>query len=237
MLWARVNSEVLNYFLSGESFSDRTEGGSPDCRGAPGVDRADLRKQMLRGLVNTAVLNDPYAMKKKSADMAGAGSPRVPRNEEKSIFESLVCTNTALRRAARRLGTLYDDALAPLGLKATQVGLLAEIERMTAESGGQAPTLQDLATKLAIQISAVTHALRPLVRDGFVELQPDEHDRRAKRGALTTAGEARLHEALVLWATANQRVEQVLGSDSASALRALADHVASDEFLAAYGRS
>ncbi|PTT92617.1 MarR family transcriptional regulator, partial [Pseudomonas sp. HMWF031] len=44
-------------------------------------------------------------------------------------FVDLVCTNTALRRAARRLGNLYDDALAPLGLKSTQVSLLTEITR------------------------------------------------------------------------------------------------------------
>ncbi len=205
-------------------------------RNAPS--RGTSVKRMMPGLVNTAVLNDPYAMRKKLADTTvRAASPRRTKSEEKSIFESLACTNTALRRAARRLGALYDDALAPLGLKATQVGLLAEIERMTAQSAGQAPMLQDLAKKLAIQISAVTHALRPLVRSGFVELQPDEHDKRAKRGALTTAGEARLREALVLWASANQRVEDLLGSESASALRTLADRVASDEFHAAYSRS
>ncbi|MFL9911102.1 MarR family winged helix-turn-helix transcriptional regulator [Paraburkholderia sp. RL17-337-BIB-A] len=159
------------------------------------------------------------------------------RDEEASTYEVLACTNTALRRAARRLGNLYDDALAPSGLKATQVGLLSEIQRWAAANDGQAPTLQDLAGKLAIQISALTHALRPLVRDGLVELQPDEEDRRTKRGALTTVGEARLSEAIEHWAMANQRVESVLGADSAATLRALADLVASDEFLAAYSGS
>ena len=157
-------------------------------------------------------------------------------SDGKNVFEVLACTNTALRRAARRLGNLYDDALAPLGLKATQVSLLAEIQRMAAASDGQAPTLQDLAVKLAIQISAVTHALRPLVRDGYIALQTDELDRRIKRAALTPAGIERLDEALVHWGTANQRVEEVLGSDSAATLRALADHVASDDFLDAYNR-
>jgi DNA-binding MarR family transcriptional regulator len=158
------------------------------------------------------------------------------KNQEKSAFEVLACTNTALRRAARRLGNLYDDALAPLGLKATQISLLSEIDRLTTANEGKAPSLQDLAIKLSIQISAVTHALRPLVRDGLVELQPDKEDRRTKRGALTPAGTARLNEALAYWATANQRVEEVLGSDSATTLRALADHVASDEFLAEYSQ-
>jgi DNA-binding MarR family transcriptional regulator len=171
--------------------------------------------------------------KRDEAATAIAAAGGMP-GEEKSIFEKLVCTNTSLRRAARRLGNLYDDALAPLGLKATQVGLLADIERLASADGGRSPTLQDLAGKLAIQMSAVTHALRPLIRDGLVELHTDEQDKRSKRASLTGVGTARLHEAIVYWAKANQRVEEVLGSDSAATLRALADHVASDAFLDAY---
>lgn len=153
---------------------------------------------------------------------------------EKNPYELLVCTNTALRLAARRLGNLYDEALAPLGLKATQVSLLTEIVRMGASSGEQAPTLQDLASKLAIQISALTHALKPLMRDGWVELRVDEHDKRTKRAVLTLAGMELWQQALVYWNVANQRVEEVMGSGSAAALRAAADYVASDGFLAAY---
>jgi hypothetical protein len=36
------------------------------------------------------------------------------------------------------------------------------------------------------------------------------------------------------WADANARVEAVLGTDAAAALRALADRISSDEFLDAY---
>jgi DNA-binding MarR family transcriptional regulator len=154
-----------------------------------------------------------------------------------SAFLALACTNTALRRAARRLGNLYDDALAPVGLKATQIGLLADIERLAAANEGRSPTLQDLATKLVLQISAVTHALRPLVRDDLVALSPDKEDRRAKRVALTDHGAVVLHDALHLWAAANRQVENVLGSEAADALRTLADYVSSDEFLAAYGNA
>jgi DNA-binding MarR family transcriptional regulator len=156
------------------------------------------------------------------------------RTEEKGLLEVLACTNTALRLAARRLGTLYDEAFDAVGLKATQVSVLAEIERLAAQNDGTPPTLQDLATKLAIQISAVTHALRPLIRDGLVELRPDELDGRAKRAVLTRMGITRVRHAFMHWTEVNERVEVVLGRESAAALRALADHVASDEFLAAY---
>jgi len=149
-------------------------------------------------------------------------------------FEFPPCNNTALRRAARRLGNLYDDALEPVGLKATQMGLMAELARLTALGEGRAPSLQELATQLAIQISALTHALRPLVRDGLLALKPDEDDGRTKRAVLTPAGSARLSEAGAHWAAVNQRVEAVLGVDAAAQLRSLADRVSSDEFLAAF---
>lgn len=105
---------------------------------------------------------------------------------------------------------------------------------MEADNDGQAPTLHDLAVKLAIQISALTHALKPLIRDGWVLLEVDEHDKRTKRALLTQDGIELWQRALVYWATANERVEAVMGSDSAAALRAAADFVASDEFLVAY---
>jgi len=155
-------------------------------------------------------------------------------NREMNVFEVLACTNTALRRAARRLSHLYDDALAPLGLKATQISLLSEIERLTADNDGQSPPLQNLAAKLSIQISAVTHALRPLIRDGLVALKAHENDKRVKCAFLTPLGLSQLSKALEYWAKANSRVESVLGAESAATLRFLSDYVASDEFLVVY---
>ncbi len=151
-----------------------------------------------------------------------------------NAFEAPPCNNTALRLAARRLGNLYDDALETAGLKSTQFSLMVEIARLGAASDGLAPTLQDLAARLAIQISALTHAMRPLVRDGLVVLTPDPSDRRTKRSALTDAGMQRLEAGAAHWADANARVEAALGADAAAALRALADRVSSDEFLDAY---
>lgn len=185
-------------------------------------------------LVNSAGLNHSSVMGKNLGGMKAVRTRSKTKVEEIDLCGDMACTNTALRRAARRLGNLYDDAFAAVGLKATQAGLLAEVDRLTISKDGVSPTLQDLALKLAIQMSAVTHALRPLIRDGLVELKPDEQDRRAKRVALTNVGETRLHDAFVHWSSVNQRVEQVLGRDAAATLRALADQVASDEFLSAY---
>ena len=163
----------------------------------------------------------------------GKKSPGQPAPDEQDILGGRACAVTPLRLAARRLEQLYDEALASSGLKATQLALIAGIHwLMGAEQQG--PTLQDLAARLAVQLSALTHALRPLVRDGIVELRQDALDRRTKHALLTPLGKTRLSEAMVCWAAANDRVEAALGPAAAASLRALADQVASDAFLVAY---
>jgi DNA-binding MarR family transcriptional regulator len=161
---------------------------------------------------------------------AGPGHDE-PAVEAIDMLGELACTNTALRRAARQLTHLYDEAVAPMDLKATQLGLLSQIDSLGGDDG---PTLRALAERLAIRISALTHALRPLVRDGLVELRPDARDKRTKHAALTALGRNRLDDGTMLWAAANRRVEAVLGSASARMLRALADQVSSQKFLDAY---
>src|SRR5579859_5075675 len=77
-----------------------------------------------------------------------------PSLELGDALGELDCTHTALRHAARRLGHLYDEAVSPTGLKATQVGLLLQTDRLGGEAG---PTLQVLAERLAIGISSLTY--------------------------------------------------------------------------------
>jgi DNA-binding MarR family transcriptional regulator len=185
------------------------------------------------GLQNSAVLNHFGSMGITANLLDMNGSPDEPVAYGEDILGGRACTITPLRLATRRLEQLYDEALAPLNLKATQLALLAGIHQLTG-TDQQGPALQDLAALLAIQLSALTHALRPLVRDGIVELRQDAQDRRTKHSVLTSLGRTRLSEGVVRWAAVNDQVEVVLGPDSAASLRALADQVASDAFLVAY---
>jgi DNA-binding MarR family transcriptional regulator len=150
------------------------------------------------------------------------------------MHDELACAHTALRKAARQLDILYDEALAPTKLKMTQIDLLSRIDKV---GHTDAPTLRALAADLAIRISALTHALRPLVREGLVEVRTDTHDRRIKHAALTKAGRKRLHEGFVLWQTVNRRVEAVLGAHSARLMLELVGQVSSKDFLQAYRMS
>jgi DNA-binding MarR family transcriptional regulator len=179
-------------------------------------------------LFNATVLNYLVNMARKDDSGPDQGQAAV------DALEDIACTHAALRRAARQLGNLYDEALSPTELKATQVALLQQIDKLGGQKGS---TLQALAEEMAISISALTYALRPLVRDDLVQLRGDEHDKRTKHAVLTKTGRKRLSEGRLLWAAANGRVETVLGSKSAGMLRALADRVSSKEFLDAYKAS
>ena len=154
-------------------------------------------------------------------------------NEAMSIAEQVACTNTALRRASRRLGQLYDEALAPTGLRGTQISLLTQIDAMTgpSRSGGKlGPTLRDLAAEMALRVSGITHAMTPLLRDGLVELLQDPADARTKHVVLTGEGRAKLAKAVEYWAIANRHVERVMGSLKTAKLRELADQISAEAF-------
>ncbi|WP_298952655.1 MarR family winged helix-turn-helix transcriptional regulator [uncultured Methylobacterium sp.] len=138
------------------------------------------------------------------------------------------CSNAALRRATRRLGQLYDDALAPTGLKATQFGLMGQIRLL------DRPSMGELAAAMVMDLSALGHTLRPLTRDGLVALVVDPRDRRSRRVALTEAGEARFRAAFRLWRGAQARFEATLGTEKALLLRTLLDEIAAPPFAAAF---
>ncbi|TIV10366.1 MAG: winged helix-turn-helix transcriptional regulator [Mesorhizobium sp.] len=123
-------------------------------------------------------------------------------------------------RAARSLGRFYDDALGPTGLKSTQFGLLFQI-RVSDE-----PAMGAIAEALIMDLSALGHTLKPLIRDGYVETFPDKDDRRVKRVRLTPRGQAKLDEALKLWSVAQRQFEEKLGAEQAAKLRAALDVVA-----------
>ena len=134
------------------------------------------------------------------------------------------CNYAMLRRATRKLGQFYDDVQAPSGLKATQQGLLYQIH-----IGGE-PAMGAIAAALVMDLSALGHTLKPLIRDGFVETFTDPDDRRIKRVRLTQQGRIKLDEAMKLWQVAQQRFEDVVGKEKAERLRAVLDDISALDF-------
>ncbi|MEX3894115.1 winged helix-turn-helix transcriptional regulator [Paraburkholderia sp. JPY432] len=142
----------------------------------------------------------------------------------------LVCNGSALRKASRRLSQLYDAVLAPSGLSAAQRSILLQVEREGS------PTMTELAYSMVLDRSALARNVKPLERDGYLALRPDEDDGRSRRVDLTAAGRAKLAEANRLWRKAQRRFEEVYGEERAAALRVALAEIYSDEFAVAFGQ-
>ncbi len=93
------------------------------------------------------------------------------------------CNCLSLRQATRRVTQLYDQALAPLDLRATQRALLSAIER-------RGPiALNPLAEAMVLDRATLGHNVRPLEARGLVRLAVGK-DRRSREVSITRAGRA-----------------------------------------------
>jgi DNA-binding MarR family transcriptional regulator len=138
------------------------------------------------------------------------------------------CYGTALRKASRRVSALYDESLAPSGLRSTQFAILAEI--VDREEGP--PTLNQLADDLVLDRSGLGHSLRPLEREGLIRLEKSSRDRRSTLVTLTDQGRERYEHAFTLWQKAQDRYASVVGEAQANRLRQFLLDIGHDDRLA-----
>ncbi len=122
------------------------------------------------------------------------------------------CHCLAVRQAARHMTLFYDRHLAVSGLRATQFSVLSVLDR----TGPLA--VNELAVHLVMDRTATGRALRPLARDGFLEIGPGR-DARTRSLSLTPAGRAKLEAARPLWRRAQAAFEAQYGPAEADILR------------------
>lgn len=125
------------------------------------------------------------------------------------------CLCEALRRAARTVTRMYDEALRPAHLRATQFSLLVFLSRTSHVR------VCDLAAALQLDDTTLPRNLRPLDKRGLVKVRQGS-DRREKRVSITPAGRKILAGAAPLWIAAQERLKRrVRPTDWTAAFRAL----------------
>ncbi|HEV2220110.1 MAG TPA: MarR family winged helix-turn-helix transcriptional regulator [Casimicrobiaceae bacterium] len=123
----------------------------------------------------------------------------------------MACACGRLRRASRALTQLYDDVMAPAGLRVTQFSLLRTLAR-------DGPLrISALAARLLLDRTALSRNLDPLVDAGHVDIVRGA-DARTREVAITRAGAATLKAAQPHWAQAQREVAQRLGQAKLEAL-------------------
>ena len=136
----------------------------------------------------------------------------------RSSIPELPCLCASFRRTARALTQMYEEALRPLGLRATQWTILQALTRAGDVSQGR------LGEMLAMDSTSLTRTLAIMRRADWVSEQRGE-DRRERRIRLSPAGEAKLKRATPVWEKVQSRLRRKLGNRKWESLLQLTHHV------------
>ena len=133
---------------------------------------------------------------------------------------TLPCLCANLRRATRAVTQLYEEALRPLGLRATQFTILQVLDRTGKITQGK------LGELLATDSTTLTRTIQIMCRNGWVAEQPGA-DRRERWLRLAKAGRAQLVRATPAWEKVQSQLAQALGREPWRNLFTLTGEVAS----------
>ena len=127
------------------------------------------------------------------------------------------CLATRVRQLSRIVTRVYDDALRPLGITASQYTLLAQL---AARDG---ITAVEIGHDLDIEKSTLSRNLKRLLALGHIVMDPPA-GRRGRGLHLTPKGQAVLKDAYPIWLNAQQKTVKAMGADSRSVLDGLLSH-------------
>jgi DNA-binding MarR family transcriptional regulator len=125
-----------------------------------------------------------------------------------------ICLCTGLRQAAHAMTEIYDEALAPSGLKITMFRVI----RRLSEAGE--PTISELADIVGLDRSSLGRNLKVLEREKLLTLVGST-DQRSKVVQLTGKGRKALETALPLWRGVQKRMKSILGAEKDAVFRVL----------------
>ncbi len=125
---------------------------------------------------------------------------------------------SSFRRTSRALTQLYEQALRPLGLRATQFTILQVLSRAGEVSQGQ------LGEMLAMDSTTLTRTLEILGRHGWIAERRGD-DRRERWLRLAKAGETQFERALPVWEKVQSHLRRQLGKQAWEDLLQLTNQV------------
>ncbi|MFB8342022.1 MarR family winged helix-turn-helix transcriptional regulator [Brucella cytisi] len=132
---------------------------------------------------------------------------------ETTLLVRDTCLCLHVQRAARALARRFDDALRPVGLTNGQFSLMMSLNRPAP------PPMKPVAELLAMDQTTLTAALKPLQRQGWVEIVINPKDRRERLLQLTPEGKAALAAAVPIWKATHADIEKQLISGNGDDVR------------------
>jgi DNA-binding MarR family transcriptional regulator len=118
-----------------------------------------------------------------------------------------MCTCGELRKAARAVTMLYDNAVKSSGLQSTQFSLLHVISK------NDTIRISELAAKMGTDRTTLTRNLAILERDGLIKVS-EGTDHRTRIVTATQKGRGAVVRAIPLWNEVQHKVKQKMGESS-----------------------
>lgn len=142
--------------------------------------------------------------------------PSVDAESIAKIAESTasMCISTRVRQLSRIVTRVYDDAMRPLGITASQYTLLAQL---AARDG---ITAVEIGHELDIEKSTLSRNLKRLLALGHIIMDPPA-GRRGRGLHLTPKGQTVLNDAYPIWCEAQERSVKAMGGDTCDILKGL----------------
>ncbi len=126
------------------------------------------------------------------------------------------CMALRARRMSRIITRIYDEAMRPMGLTASQFTLL------TAVASQNGVTAAEIGFDLDIEKSTLSRNLKRLVSLKMINMDPPA-GRRGRGLHLTEAGDKAIQSAFTVWKQTQERVETALGDQSTGTFDKLLD--------------
>jgi DNA-binding MarR family transcriptional regulator len=118
-----------------------------------------------------------------------------------SIMECRECTCFNLRKAARVVTQIFDNAMRSI-------------------------TVTKLSDEMVADRTTLSRNLNPMEKSGLIRIEPGD-DRRTRIVVITESGKRKLEEAYPLWKKAQQEIKESMGSDKWGSLISNASEVVS----------
>ena len=120
---------------------------------------------------------------------------------------SASCLSTRVRQLSRIVTRVYDDALRPHKITASQFTLLTQLANQ------DGITAAEIGSTLDIEKSTLSRNLKRLLALGHIKMDPPA-GRRGRGLHLTPGGKVVIQDAFPLWQAAQKRAIEVMGLES-----------------------
>lgn len=121
------------------------------------------------------------------------------------------CNCMNVRRASRAVTQFYDDMLKPSGITVGQLALLRHLEVAETAAIGK------LAKMMRIDRTTLNRNMKPLIKDGFIDVKQGQ-DCRTRQVMLTGKGKEALVTGWKLWGVAQASIKEYMGEEDLAKL-------------------